>query len=175
MKKEFGMNDENEKLFDFEQGGSTPRVLIGLKNGALLARNVPETEVLAMGLKTPWLSPSLQIWKTALSTKLLITGSVGVNPLFVEKKSNFPRFKVMVKQDMSEQDILDTLLQQISELERILNKKFNLPTGVPKVLNLREPTNSRKAKVSESAGKTGPPPPDTSAVRTRFCSCRMKF
>ena len=94
VKKEFGIDDKNEELFDFEQGGSTPQVLIGLKNGASLARNVPETEVLAMGLKTPWLSPSLQIWKTALSTKLLITGSLGVNPLLVEKKSNFPRFKV---------------------------------------------------------------------------------
>ena len=61
MKNELGINDKKEELFDFAQGGSTPRVLIGLKNGALLAKNITETELLAMGLKTPWLSPSLQI------------------------------------------------------------------------------------------------------------------
>ena len=54
-------------------------------------------ELMSLGMKKPWLSPSLQVWRTAVNSKLLITGSLGVDPLLVEEKSNYPRFKILVK------------------------------------------------------------------------------
>ena len=122
MKNEFGICGKKEGLFDCAKEGSTPRVLIGLKNGALLAKNITESELLAMGLKTPWLSPSLQVSRTALNAKLLITGSLGINPLLVENGSNYPRFKLLVEQDMVEEEILDKIMTQIKDLEEILGK-----------------------------------------------------
>ena len=67
-------------------------MLVGLKNGGLLAKDVDEKELTALGMRKPWLSPSLQVWRTAVNSKLLITGLLGVDPLLVEEKSNYPRF-----------------------------------------------------------------------------------
>ena len=65
------IDKENEGQFDFAQEGSTPRVLVGLKNGGLLAKDVDEKELMSLGMKKPWLSPSLQVWRTAVNSKLL--------------------------------------------------------------------------------------------------------
>ena len=52
---------------------------------------------MSLGMKKQWLSPSLHVWRTAVNSKLLITGSLGVDPLLVEEKSNYPRFKILVE------------------------------------------------------------------------------
>ena len=98
--EELSINEQNKENFDFAQKGIIPRVLIGLKNGSLLGRNVTEEELLLLGMTKPRLSPNLPVWRTAVNSKLLITGSIGIDPLLVKEKSNFPRFKILMKASM---------------------------------------------------------------------------
>ena len=121
------IDKENEGQFDFAEEGSTPRILVGLKNGGLLAKNVNTKELMSLGTKKSWLSPSLQVWRTAVNSKLLITGSLGVDPLIVEEKSNYPRFKILVQHGIKEEELINNLKQEINQLEKILNWKFKLP------------------------------------------------
>ena len=133
-------DDRSEDQFDFTQKGSTPRVLVGLKNGGLLAKDVDEKELTALGMRKPWLSPSLQVWRTAVNLKLLITGSLGVDPLLVEEESNYPRFKILVQHGRKEEDLIHDLYQEINQLQEVLGRKFKLPEEENhRILEIQEP------------------------------------
>ena len=57
-----------------------------------------------------------------------------------EEESNYPRFKLLVKEDMSEEEIVENVMTQIRELEMVLNKKFKLPVEEnPIEMNVKEP------------------------------------
>ena len=75
-------------------------------------------------VKQPFLSPNLQVWSTPINSKLLITGSLGVDPHLVEPSSNYPRFSFLVKEDMLEKSIEEEIDKEATELETILDVKF---------------------------------------------------
>ena len=60
---------------------------------------------------------------------------------------------------MTEEEILNSIMTQIRELEEILNKKFSLPTEEVRVMNIKEAPNNKWDKITEPAGKTEPAPP----------------
>ena len=51
-----------------------------------------------LNIRAPWLSPNLQIWRTPGNSKLLITGSLGIDPFLGEERISYPRFKLLVKE-----------------------------------------------------------------------------
>ena len=57
---------------------------------------------------------------------MLITGSLGIDPLLVEESINYPRFKLMVKEEITEEEILKEIKKELKGLEMILNATFNL-------------------------------------------------
>ena len=57
-------------------------------------------------LEVPIFSPDLQVWHSPLSQKLVITGPVGVNHELIELHNNFPRFHILHKEGLSEEEIL---------------------------------------------------------------------
>ena len=75
-------------------------------------------------VKQPFLSPNLQVWSTPINSKLLITGSLGVDPHLVEPSSNYPRYSFLVKEDMLEKSIEEAIDKEAAELETILDVKF---------------------------------------------------
>ena len=124
VKTELNVNGKNAKHFDFNTDGATPRVLVGLKSGNLLANQLTEEEMLEMGIDKPFLSPNLQIWSTPLNSKLLITGSLGVDQKLVELENNYPRFEITVKKEETEEEIMERLKKKIEKMEEILGEKF---------------------------------------------------
>ena len=76
---------------------------LSLKSGSLLSHQLTEQEILNA---KPFFSPELQVWRTPLSDKLMITGTVGVNKELVELHDNFPRFNVLHPNEESEQELL---------------------------------------------------------------------
>jgi hypothetical protein len=123
VKTELDVNKRNSKHFDFNTEGATPRVLVGLKSGNLLANQLSESERIKMEIDKPFLSPNLQVWSTPLNSKLLITGSLGVDPKLVELKSNYPRFELIVKEEEKEEEILERLRTKVRKIEEILGEK----------------------------------------------------
>ena len=124
VKSELNVNKDNEKHFDFNEKGATPRVLVGLKSGNLLANQLNEEDMLKMGIDKPFLSPNLQVWSTPLNSNLLITGSLGVDPKLVELENNYPRFEVIVGKEETEEQIMGKLQKKIERMEEILGEQF---------------------------------------------------
>ena len=81
-----------------------------------------EQEIVEANLSIPYFSPELQIWKTPLSDKLLITGTVGVNRELVETHNNYPWFNVVYPDSESEQELLDRIKSKSEEIIIILKK-----------------------------------------------------
>ena len=81
-----------------------------------------------MGLEEAFLSPNLQVWGTPLNSKLLITGSLGIDPKLVEIKSNYPSFKMLVKENENEEDILERIGNKRRRLQDIFGKEFETDT-----------------------------------------------
>ena len=75
----------------------------------------------------PRLSPNLAVWRTAVNSKLLITGSIGIDPLLVKEKSNFPRFKILMKTNTGEGEIIQKVKEEVVQLEKILGRKLQIP------------------------------------------------
>ena len=75
-----------------------------------------EQEIVEANLSIPHFSPELQIWKTPLSDKHLITGTVGVNRELVETHNNYPRFNVVHPDNESEQELLNRIKSQSEEI-----------------------------------------------------------
>ena len=71
-----------------------------------------EEEMLRNDLKVLVFSPEMQVWRTPLNQKLLITGTCGVNHELIEKENNFPRFNVIVSEKETDSDILDNKSQR---------------------------------------------------------------
>ena len=65
-----------------------------------------EQEMVDANLDIPIFSPDLQVWHSPLSQKLVIKGPVGVNHELIELHNNFPRFHILHKEGLSEEDIL---------------------------------------------------------------------
>ena len=97
---------------------------MGLKNGSLLAEKLSEETMVKLKVKQPFLSPNLQVWSTPINSKLLITGSLGVDPCLVEQSSNYPRYSFLVEENMDEENIEQAINEEAAELETILNVKF---------------------------------------------------
>ena len=112
VKTELGITTKNEKKFDFNDSNVTPRILIGLKSGELLAEKLKENQLLEQNLDLAFFSPDLTVWKTALNTKYLITGQIGVNPELVELQNNFPRFTFLIGENESDEDIHKRVIEK---------------------------------------------------------------
>merc|ERR1711888_89842 len=124
VKKELNVGEENRDYFDFNGKGSNPRILLVLKNGSLLAEKLSEKAMIELKVKQAFLSPNLQVWSTPINSKLLIRGSLGVDPHLVEPSSNYPRYSFLVKEDMLEKSIEEASDKEVAELETILGVKF---------------------------------------------------
>ena len=116
VKKELNVNEENRDYFDFNERGINPRILLGLKNGSLLAEKLSEETMVRLKVKQPFLSPKLQVWSTPINSKLLITGSLGVDPYLVEQSSNYPRYSFLVEEDIHEESIEEAINNEAAEL-----------------------------------------------------------
>merc|ERR1712055_1199243 len=73
-------------------------------------------------LKVHVFSPEMQVWRTPLNQKLLITGTCGVNHELIEKENNFPRFNVIVSEKETDSDILDRIKAKGREIISLLIK-----------------------------------------------------
>ena len=91
VKVELDVTEKNEGHFDLNTQGAVPRVLIGLKSGNLLASQLTEEARIDLNIDEAFLSPNMQIWSIPLNSKLLITGSLGVDPHLIELKNNYSR------------------------------------------------------------------------------------
>ena len=67
-------------------------------------------------LTAPIFSPELQVWKTPLNDKLLITGTYGVNKELIEVHNNFPRFSITNPEEETEEDLLARIKIQGAEM-----------------------------------------------------------
>ena len=67
-------------------------------------------------LTIPIFSPELQVWKTPLNDKLLITGTCGVNKELIEVHNNFPRFSITHPEEETEEDLLARIKIQGAEV-----------------------------------------------------------
>ena len=83
---ELGSSCEDEQ-FEWNIQETNPQILLGLKSGSLLSHQMTEDEVLRANLNLPVFSPEIQVWKTPLNNKLLITGTCGVNKELIEHYS----------------------------------------------------------------------------------------
>ena len=89
VKQEFKMSKEQELLFELRKKSSKIMILIGVKSGSLLGKQVePES----LGLQKPVCSPDLTIWKSRLSKKYYITGQLGIQKELIDRKLNYPTF-----------------------------------------------------------------------------------
>ena len=77
-KMELGTSCEDTQ-FEWNLQETKPQILLGLKSGSLLSHPMTEDQVLRANLKVPVFGPEMQVWKTPLNNKLLITGTCGVN------------------------------------------------------------------------------------------------
>ena len=87
--------------------GSQTRLLIGLKTGDLLGRKLSQEEIISRGLSVPIFSPNLQIWCTKLNDNLVFSGCIGINPSVIDKRNDFPRFFVVVPENLSNNQIIE--------------------------------------------------------------------
>ena len=58
------------------------------------------------------------MWSTPLNTKILVTGSIGVDPKLVELKSNYPRYNMLISTSEKEEDILGRIRKKAKRLEK---------------------------------------------------------
>jgi hypothetical protein len=124
IKVELDVTEKNEDHFDLKPQGAIHRVLIGLKSGQLLASQLTEETRISLNLDEAFLSPNMQIWSTPLNSKLLITGSLGLDPQLIELKNNYPRFNILVKDSENEEDVLERISKKKKKLEKIFEEEF---------------------------------------------------
>ena len=105
---ELGISSEDSR-FEWNTQETKPHILLGLKSGSLLSLPMKAEDMLENELKVPVFSPEIQVWRTPLNQKLLITGTCGVNQELIEEESNFPRFSVIVTEKETDSDILERI------------------------------------------------------------------
>ena len=154
-RRELGINSKDPR-FEWNTEQTQPHILLGLKSGSLLSLPMKEEEMLKSELKVPVFSPELQIWRTPLNQKLLITGSCGMNPELVEVENNYPRFNLITKENETDDDILarvkikgDEIINSLLKIKSNRNKRGRNKNNHGKVYSTK---NIRKIK--RSKGKT---------------------
>ena len=90
----------------------------------MLANQLPEKERIDLQIDEPFFSPNLQMWSTPLNSKILVTGSIGVDPKLVELKSNYPRYNMLISNSEKEEDILRKIRKKAERMENILGGAF---------------------------------------------------
>ena len=105
-------SDKFDNRFEWNQKEVQSHILIGLKSGSLLCHQLTEQEMVDAELDIPIFSPELQVWRSPLSQKLMITCPVGVNHELIELHNNFPRFHLLHQEDQSEEEILARVRKQ---------------------------------------------------------------
>ena len=99
-----------------------PRILVGLKNGDLLASMISEKSIISSNLEVPMFSPNLKVWRTSRNDKYLVTGNIGINSALVETANNFPRFSIIKKKGETKEEILERVKKKGSKLiQKIAN------------------------------------------------------
>ena len=117
-------SDHLDHRFEWNMPEVPSHILIGLKSGSLLSHQLTEQEMLDAGLSLPVFSPELQVWRSPLSQKLIITGTVGINHELIELHNHFPRFRLKHHNEDSEKEILARVKRQGKLiLERIKDLK----------------------------------------------------
>ena len=112
VKQEFKMSKEQELLFEFRKKSSKIMLLIGVKSGSLLGKQVePES----LGLQKPVCSPDLRIWKSRLSKKYYITGQLGIQKELIDRKLNYPTFY----KSTDEVSTISTMASKINTKEKL--------------------------------------------------------
>ena len=97
--------------------------MIALKSGEVLAEMLNVNQVLEQNLDLAFFSPDLTVWKTALNTKYLITGQLGVNHELVQLENNFPRFNLLIGENESDEDILKRVIEKGRKLKKAIEKE----------------------------------------------------
>ena len=105
-----------------------------------------EDEMLRNNLEIPVFSPEIQVWRTPLNQKLLITGTCGINRELIEKENNFPRFSVITSVNETDSDLLKKIKMQG---ERILSSLTKI--------NSNEDNGMKRKKNKESTYSTQNP------------------
>ena len=88
-----------------------------------------EQEIIDAQLTVPIFSPELQVWKTPLNDKLLITGTCGVNKELIEVHNNFPCFSITHPEEETEEDFLARIKIQGAE---VIEHLKNQPKAIQK-------------------------------------------
>ena len=87
-----------------------------------MAKQLSETEQIKNNLDMPYFSPNLQVWRTPLNSKLLVTGILGIDENLLELRNNYPKFELLVKDDETDQDILMRICRKEKKLEQNFGK-----------------------------------------------------
>ena len=128
VKNEFNISKKNEDLFIFNNSEHI-MLLISTKTGSLLGNRMEPEKLMKLGLKVPILSPDLIMWNSKLTSKLYITGPVGVNPELIRKDINYPVFRIYNQTNKTADKVKRTIdakdKQRDKEIKR-LDQKSNL-------------------------------------------------
>ena len=91
-----------------------------MKSGHLLTKMLEPEDLVQINMQMPIFSPDLKIWRTSLLEKLLVTGTIGVNPDLVEREYNFPRFKLLCPENETETELLERVKKSGETLLNVL-------------------------------------------------------
>ena len=104
-----------------------------------------------------------------------------IDPLLVEESINYPRFKLLVKKEVTEEEILKEIKRELKDLETILNATFRLTKqeALPmNSLHIAEDQTTVKQDMIEQEKKTRltktRPLPHTSIARTKYSCSAMR-
>ena len=56
------------------------------------------------------------MWRTPPNNQLMVSGNIDVNPLMIEPSNNFPRFNLVVKESMTDMEVLQMINKKGTEL-----------------------------------------------------------
>ena len=80
-------------------------------------------DLVQINMKMPIFSPDRKVWRTSLLEKLLVTGTIGVNPDLVEREYNFPRFKLLCPENETETELIERVKKSGKELLNVLESE----------------------------------------------------
>ena len=94
-----------------------------MKSGHLLTKMLEPEDLVQINMKMPIFSPDLKVWRTSLLEKLLVTGTIGVNPDLVEREYNFPRFKLLCPEKETETELFERVKKSGEALLNVLESE----------------------------------------------------
>ena len=80
-------------------------------------------DLIQVNMRVPIFSPDLKVWRTSLLEKVLVTGTIGVNPDLVERDYNFPRFRIMSPESETEKELMSRIRKSGQSLLNILSSE----------------------------------------------------